>query len=343
MSIFTSSQIIYAILIWCIHIHFVHAFYVSRTYNNVGLRRHHQFVEGYSSICHTRVRAVDTITVNNKPSGVPPCFHTINGIECVEVSIDISSLGEVVVLEATATSQEVLVNWALGEENSDSSAVARKLHAGDPYGAVLWPAAYAVATKILTSESYKSLQNYTVLELGAGTGLVSLALLKAGVKQVIATDYEEIPLQLIEYAAKNLNAISSIGQLSQLKYKLLDMRNHTVPLPAADLVVAADIMYEPKTGIAMANRAVEALRRGSRVIVGDSPGRPGRKAFLDELQRLGVKNAAFVDTIGYTCTGARHDLICGPQSTSVSKNRQELSVAVMELVPTLHLPDTRHS
>ena len=169
-----------------------------------------------------------------------------------------------------------------------------------------------------------------------------MALALAGAR-VVASDYESIPLKLIEYAAKHLNPGDSEkkdqGQPhASISYMLLDMRDYETPLPAADLVVAADIMYEPRTGKAMARRAVEALKRGSKVLVGDSPGRPGRQTFLEELKLLGVSDAHFVDTVGFTCAGPRHDLICGKNSTSVSAVRQELEVAVLELDPSIHLP-----
>jgi len=108
------------------------------------------------------------------------------------------------------------------------------------------------------------------------------------------------------------------------------------PLPPADIVLAADIMYEPKTGTAMAQRTVEALRRGSRVVVGDSPGRAGRPAFLKELQRLGVVGE-FLDTVGQTCSGPRHELICGKGSPSVSDMPKDVAVAIMDLDPTTRL------
>ena len=142
-------------------------------------------------------------------------------------------------------------------------------------------------------------------------------------------------MQLLEYAAQNLNPTVPT---EKLVFEKFDMCSEDNSLPAVDLVVAADVMYEPKTGIAMAKRAVEAMTMGARVIVGDSPGRPGRNAFLQELETLGVVNASFVDAVGFTCTGDRHELICGKDSTSVSKSPKELLVAIMELDPAIHLP-----
>jgi predicted nicotinamide N-methyase len=113
-------------------------------------------------------------------------------------------------LEATAESQEVLVDMALaldeGEVNAD-----QKLKSGDPYGAVLWPAASAVANHLLDfsdrSSSDLPLLGLTVLELGAGTGLVSIAASLGGASSVLATDYEPVPLKLLDYAQTHLNKI----------------------------------------------------------------------------------------------------------------------------------------
>mmetsp|Transcript_21780 Transcript_21780/g.45972 ORF Transcript_21780/g.45972 Transcript_21780/m.45972 type:complete len:101 (+) Transcript_21780:756-1058(+) len=63
---------------------------------------------------------------------------------------------------------------------------------------------------------------------------------------------------------------------------------------------------------------------------------PGRPAFLKTLRELGVDDSIdFEETIGKTCSGPRHDLICGKGSTSVSQTEQELSVALLDLKPSM--------
>jgi predicted nicotinamide N-methyase len=223
-------------------------------------------------------------------------LHDVHGIICREVKIDIDFVGQVSILEATADSQNELVDMALATEEEIASQSEGtdnlQLRAGDPYGAVLWPAASAVANHLLNDISDelaiggKSLKEIKLLELGTGTGLVSLAAAIGGVSNIMATDYEDVPLKLLDFAAKNINGKGdgdsdggSIAveerqeNLSNIKTFLFDICDHDTPLPSADIVVAADIMYEPKTGIAMAHRVVEALKYGSRVIVGCSPGR----------------------------------------------------------------------
>lgn len=259
-------------------------------------------------------------------SSTKPAVHTIDGISFRQVTIDVAVVGPITILEATAESQNDLVDMALALEDEELAHTSQ-LKAGDPYGAVLWPAASAIANHLLTKCG--SLRGLTVLELGTGTGLVSIAAALGGAQRILATDYEPVPLKLLSYAATRLNGSTPLN----IDTSLLDMCDASTPLPPADIVVAADVMYEPVTGTAVAQRTVEALKRGSRVLVGDSPGRAGRPAFLAELHRLGVPNGIFVDTVGQTCSGPRHELICGKGSTSVSESPRDLVVAVMDLNP----------
>ena len=287
------------------------------------------------------VRLFTALDDDNKVGG--PRTHVVDGISCREVSMELPIVGVVTVLEATAESQESLVDMALALDDDELPTSEQKLSAGDPYGAVLWPAAWAVAKYLLTcqgigkkenSSSNKPLSGLSVLELGTGTGLLSIAAALGGAT-VVATDYEPLALKFTEYAARTFHPQDPP---LPIRTNLLDMCDDSSALPKVDLVVAADIMYEPKTGIAMAHRAVEALRQGCRVLVGDSPGRPGRPAFLKTLKELGVgDDAVFVETIGRTCSGPRHDLICGTGSTSVSQAPQELPVAIMDLNPSMLL------
>ena len=275
----------------------------------------------------------------SKSDDVPPppsyIMHDVDGITCREVSIGVDSVGSVVILEATAESQEVLVDAALALDDDEEIVGGPphlQLDVGDPYGSVLWPAASAVANHLMKSNQ-EDRRRHTLLELGTGTGLVAISAAIAGYKTVIATDYESVPLRLLEYSAAKLNGVDT-DLTSRITTSKLDICDFDMPLPDADIVVAADIMYEPRTGRATAHRTVEALKRGSRVVIGCSPGRPGRPAFLEELKKLvpGIE-AEFVDAEGTTCSGPRHELICGKDSTSVSEKPKMLLVALMDLSP----------
>ena len=80
--------------------------------------------------------------------------------------------------------------------------------------------------------------------------------------------------------------------------------------------------------------------RGSRVIIGCGPRRPGRPAFLEELRRLlpppkGKEGEIlkFKEATGMTCSGPRHDLICGRESEEISDVPRDIKVAIMDLDP----------
>jgi len=292
----------------------------------------------------------------------------VQGIECVPVTIQLSGAVNVTIVEATAQSQERLVDRALQQDDKNITNSNNNKDC-DIYGAVLWPAASVMAERLVSLiQSSPVLQKHRILEVGAGTGLVSLAACRGGASQVLATDYQELPLQLLEYAAQHLNKhVSRTSNEScwPLQTAHLDLCDLQKPLPRptsstttnstsiddADtdftLLVAADVLYEPATGVALAHRAVEALERGMSVWIGDSPGRADRPAFertLKALLVLGDDDAPQFETVvGSTVTGERHELICGRNSTSVSATPQELHVAVLELDPKRHLPKTKRA
>jgi predicted nicotinamide N-methyase len=123
---------------------------------------------------------------------------------------------------ATASSQDLLVDMALSVDESEplDRIDQLKLYKGDPYGAVLWPAASALAQYLLTKVSEQTkLSELKILELGTGTGLVSLVAALAGAKHVLATDYEPVPLNILKHAI----------QVNALEHRLTDDEiNHRV-------------------------------------------------------------------------------------------------------------------
>lgn len=226
---------------------------------------------------HHRVSQFLQLSSSAQNEGISNVLHEVQGITCREVRIYIENVGFCTILEATAGAQNDLVNMALATED-ELDENENQLHSGDPYGAVLWPAASAVANHLLSlgeNISGKKFHELTLLELGSGTGLVSIAAALGGASKIMSTDYEKIPLYLLEFAAKNLNKVAdeNYNLEERIETFLFDICDKSTSLPYADVIVAADIMYEPKTGIAMAHRVVEALENGSRVIVGCSPGR----------------------------------------------------------------------
>lgn len=381
----------------------VTAFIVINRYDNVLCHHHHPrpnrlggrgvITTGSSSSSSSSL----SILLSTPQSSSSACIvHTVDGVTCREVYNELPTIGTITILEATAEGQEELVDEILlGMEDNDddhndndgnnddgqaksSNQKQKRIVKDDPYGAVLWPAAWAVSNYLISTPSLSpshpgsiASQSSGILELGTGTGFVSIAAAMAGAKRVVATDYEPLALKLTRYAAEKLNGNVNEGNpgdcdmiSSRIETHLLDVCDLDVPLPihgsctcnnnnnddeddgtinpptphaddVIDVVVAADIMYEPRTGTMLAHRAVEALKQNCRVIIGDSPSRAGRPVFLQTLKELGVTGCSFQDTIGKTCSGPRHDLICGEGSLSVSDTPKELVVAILDLHPRM--------
>ena len=293
-------------------------------------------------------RAVVVIHAFSATIKTAATIHSIDNIPCRENKMYISSLDEsITILEATLEGQDKLVDEVLMLDEELNEGHYDNAVREDPYGSVLWPATLSVSNHITHDSFWKSdsdnndqQQNKpTLLELGTGTGLVALAASASNkYASILATDYESVPLKLLDAAYKlnqNDGDDGIIPTTTPVETSLFDICNLSVPLPPADIVCAADILYEKSTGIALAKRTIEALERGSRVVIGCSPGRPGRPAFLEELQRLNsnMKDVNFVDVEGTTCTGERNSLICGKGSTSISDEPEVLLVALMDLTP----------
>jgi predicted nicotinamide N-methyase len=150
-------------------------------------------------------------------------------------------------------------------------AIAEGTHA--PYGAVLWTSGVVVAALL----AEWPLQGRTLLELGAGTGIVSLVAAKRGAR-VLATDVDDTSLALVDAAAAR--------QGTPIETRRFDIFS-AEPLPQADVVIAADLLYEEPLAAALARRTIEARARGSDVVVGD-PGRTFRARFEADLRAAGI-------------------------------------------------------
>ena len=253
--------------------------------------------------------------------------HKVGNITASEVAIHFDSDrlpkelgGKVVILEANAESQESLVELALESEEEGTPVE-------DPYGAVLWPSAKLVANTILRNYNKRDLENMTIVELGTGTGLVSIITALAGCKRVIATDFNPLPLSLLEKGAE-LNGVSERITTQLFDVKAIEVQQ----VPRCDLLLVADMLYEPATAVAVAHRVVEAINsHASKVIVADSPNRPGRPDFTRTLNDLlKTQRIEFAAVRGETVTGVRHELISDKTSVDPVISR-ELEMGLLQI------------
>jgi predicted nicotinamide N-methyase len=126
-----------------------------------------------------------------------------------------------------------------------------------PYWAFAWAGGQALARFIL--DNRQLVAGRRVLDLGAGSGLVSIAAMLAGAAQAIASDIDGLAL-----AAIQLNAEANGVGVETTATDLL-----AGPPDGAEVVLVGDLFYER----ALAERVlafVEAARQGgAEVLVGD--------------------------------------------------------------------------
>ena len=145
-----------------------------------------------------------------------------------------------------------------------------------PYWADVWPSALVLAERLLEEES----GGRTLLELGCGVGLVTLAALRAGF-DVLATDYYEDALRFTR-----ANAWRTLGR--EPRTRLVDWRHLPPDLGTFDRAVAADVLYERPYGALVAEVLARALAPRGWATVAD-PGRVAAEAFLDECHPRGLE------------------------------------------------------
>ena len=137
-----------------------------------------------------------------------------------------------------------------------------------PYWAELWPSARALARHLLDSPPAEA----AALELGCGVALPALALRRLGT-DVLATDWYDDALR---FARVN----SERNGLGPLRTALLDWR-HPPEGESYPLVVAADVLYEPRNAVLLSDLLPRVIAPGGRALVAD----PGR-VYLPEFRNL---------------------------------------------------------
>jgi predicted nicotinamide N-methyase len=157
-----------------------------------------------------------------------------------------------------------------------------------PYWAFCWPGGQAVARYLL--DNPQEVRGKRVIDFAAGSGVSSMAAVRAGASSVLANDIDALSL-----VAARLNAAAN-GLCFEVSMEdwLLGHEGE----PEADIVIAGDVCYEQE----MSTRALAWLRgharRGRLVLLGD----PGRNYFsaqgLEERARYTIPTSLQLENRG---------------------------------------------
>lgn len=140
-----------------------------------------------------------------------------------------------------------------------------------PFWAAAWPGGQALARHVL--DQPRLVAGRSVLDLGAGSGLVAVAAALAGAARVTASDVDPFA-----HAAVAVNAeANGVAPIDVLGDVLEDAP------PAVDVVLAGDVCYDRVMSERVLPWLEAARARGSEVLLGD-PGRP--YVPVDRLERV---------------------------------------------------------
>jgi ETFB lysine methyltransferase len=144
-----------------------------------------------------------------------------------------------------------------------------------PYWADIWPASRQLAATLLKEHG----AGRTLLELGCGVGLATVAAIDAGFT-VTSTDYYEDALHVTR-----ANAARNVGV--EPATRMVNWREWPEDIGTFDVVIGADVIYEAEYSTLVARCMSRALRRGGVGIIAD-PGRIALAGFLDALPGVGL-------------------------------------------------------
>ena len=145
-----------------------------------------------------------------------------------------------------------------------------------PYWADIWPSSRILARALARESGTER----TLLELGAGLGLVSIGAMRAGY-DVLATDYYDDALLFTR-----ANAWRTLER--EPRTRMIDWRDVPPDLAIADRVVAADVLYEDRYPPLVVNVIARTLASNGVATIAD-PGRPMVEQFFELLPAHGLR------------------------------------------------------
>lgn len=148
-----------------------------------------------------------------------------------------------------------------------------------PYWADIWPSSMMLAERLLEENG----EGRTLIELGCGSGLCACAAALSGFN-VLATDYYDDALRFTE-----LN--TGINAKQSVRTRHVDWSAMPDDVGTFDVVVAADVMYEPRYPAMVAAAIDRLMAPGGQALIAD----PGRIAFPDFVTECATRGLAITN------------------------------------------------
>jgi predicted nicotinamide N-methyase len=172
---------------------------------------------------------------------------------------------------------------ALWQAMEDAAGTGRAPGPGEasPFWAAAWIGGQGLARYVL--DHPEVVAGRTVLDLGAGSGLVAVAAALAGADRVLASDVDPYALAVIPLnaAANGVTGVEPVGDV-------LDEDWGGRELSTVDVVLAGDVFYDLRMADRVRPWLFTAWVRGAVVLVGD----PGRSQLPEALQEVAAYDVA---------------------------------------------------
>ena len=155
-----------------------------------------------------------------------------------------------------------------------------------PYWAEIWPAAVTLSHVIMEE---LDLEGKSVIELGAGVGMASVAAARRGAR-VLATDYSTEALRFATYNALRNGVSLDTGRLDWRMVRTDEK---------FDYIVAADVLYERVNLLPIVTAIESLLREGGAAYIAD-PRRRLAEQFIELVRENGfvVSASEMHDAVG---------------------------------------------
>ena len=127
-----------------------------------------------------------------------------------------------------------------------------------PYWAFAWAGGQALARYVL--DHPRIVAGKSVVDVGAGSGLVAIAAARAGAQSVLALEVDQLAA-----AAIRINSTANRASVSVSSQDVLG----GAPLPTAEVLLVGDVFYERDLADRVWRLIEAAQRRGTDVLVGD--------------------------------------------------------------------------
>ena len=163
---------------------------------------------------------------------------------------------------------------------------------GNPYWAYHWGGGLALARYVL--DHREAVAGWRVLDLGAGSGLVGIAAMKAGAASVLAADVDPYAITAIglNAAANDVAIETALGDMTQSEP------------PDVDIVLVGDLFYNEDLAVCVTGFLDRCLAKQINVLVGDP-----RRAFLPHLQLRQLQEYEGLDFGSPSQGGARSNAV----------------------------------